>query len=112
MSSRTAQAPPATDAVAYAPPDGYTLLAAVSTNMVNPVLCSNLNFNFIRDIAMVAGLTRSPLVLEVNPSVPVNSVPELIAYVKAHASKISLGSFGTATISHVAYCLRRRPASK
>lgn len=92
----------ATEAVAHAPPDGYTLLAAVSTNTVNPALYSNLNFNFIRDIAMVAGLTRSPLVLEVNPAVPVTSVPELIAYVKANPGKISLGSFGTGTISHIA----------
>jgi tripartite-type tricarboxylate transporter receptor subunit TctC len=92
----------ATDAVAHALPDGYTLLAAVSTNTVNPALYSNLNFDFIRDIAMVAGLTRSPLVLEVNASVPVSSVPELIAYVKAHPGKINLGSFGTGTISHVA----------
>jgi tripartite-type tricarboxylate transporter receptor subunit TctC len=92
----------ATDAVAHAPPDGYTLLAAVSTNTVNPALYPNLNFDFIRDIAMVAGLTRSPLVLEVNAAVPVSSVPELIAYVKAHPGKINLGSFGTGTISHVA----------
>jgi tripartite-type tricarboxylate transporter receptor subunit TctC len=100
----------ATDAVAHAPPDGYTLLAAVSTNTVNPALYPNLNFNFIRDIAMVAGLTRSPLVLEVNPSVPVSSVPELIAYAKAHPGKISLGSFGTGTISHVAGVLFKTQA--
>jgi tripartite-type tricarboxylate transporter receptor subunit TctC len=92
----------ATEAVAHSPPDGYTLLAAVSTNTVNPALYPNLNFNFIRDIAMVAGLTRAPLVLEVNPSVPVNSVPELIAYVKTNPDKISLASFGTGTVSHVA----------
>src|SRR6516165_9017302 len=92
----------ATEAVAHAQPDGYTLLTAVSTNTVNPALYSNLNFNFIHDIAMVAGLTRAPLVLEVNPSVPVSSVPELITYVKAHPGKTSLASFGTGTISHVA----------
>jgi tripartite-type tricarboxylate transporter receptor subunit TctC len=86
----------------HAQPDGYTLLAAVATNTVNPALYSNLNFNFIHDIAMVAGLTRAPLVLEVNPSVPVSSVPELIGYVKAHPGKISLGSFGAGTTSHVA----------
>src|SRR5215469_3669098 len=61
----------ATEAVVRAPPDGYTLLAAVSTNTVNPALYPNLNFNFIRDIAMVAGIERNPLVLEVNPAVPV-----------------------------------------
>ena len=92
----------ATEAVAHAAPDGYTLLAAVSTNTINPALYTKLSFNFIRDIAMVAGIHRSPLVLEVNPSVPVTSVPELIAYAKANAGKISLASFGAGTISHVA----------
>lgn len=94
----------ATEAVAHAPADGYTLLAAVSTNTVNPALYPNLNlnFNFIRDIAMVAGLTRSPEVLEVNPAVPIRSVPELIAYVRSNPGKLSLGSFGTGTLSHVA----------
>lgn len=100
----------ATEAVAHAPPDGYTLLAAVSTNTVNPALYPNLNFNFIRDIAMVAGVTRSPLVLEVNPAVPVGSVAELIAYVKAHPGKLSLASFGTGTISHVAGVLFKTEA--
>jgi tripartite-type tricarboxylate transporter receptor subunit TctC len=101
----------ATEAVAHAPPDGYTLLIAVSTNTVNPALYPDLNFNFIRDIAMVAGLTNFPLVLEVNPAVPVNSVPELIAYVKAHPGKISLASFGTGTISQVAGELFKMQAS-
>jgi tripartite-type tricarboxylate transporter receptor subunit TctC len=92
----------ATEEVAHAPPDGYTLLAAVSTNTLNPALYPNLNFNFIRDIAMVAGLTRSAEVLEVNSALPITSVPELIAYVKANPGKLSLGSFGTGTISHIA----------
>src|SRR5215475_43321 len=100
----------ATEAVVRAPPDGYTLLAAVSTNTINPALYSNLNFNFMRDIAMVAGLTRSSLVLEVNPAVPVTSVPELIAYIKAHPGKINLASFGTGTISHVAGILFKTEA--
>ena len=100
----------ATEAVAHASPDGYTLLAAVSTNTVNPALYPDLNFNFVRDIAMVAGLTRSPLVLEVNPAVPINSVPELIAYVKAHPGKINLASFGTGTISQVAGLLFKTEA--
>jgi tripartite-type tricarboxylate transporter receptor subunit TctC len=91
----------ATEAVAHAAPDGYTLLAAVGTNTINPALYSNLSFNFIRDIAMVAGVFRSPLVLEVIPSVPVKSVPELIAYAKANPGKVTLASFGTATVSHV-----------
>jgi tripartite-type tricarboxylate transporter receptor subunit TctC len=92
----------ATEAVAHAAPDGYTLLAAVSTNTINPALYTKLSFNFICDIAMVAGIHRSPLVLEVNPSVPVTSVPDLIAYAKANPGKISLASFGSGTISHVA----------
>jgi len=100
----------ATEAVAHAAPDGYTLLAAVSSNTVNPALYPDLNFNFIRDIAMVGGLTRSPLVLEVNSAVPVGSVPELIAYVKAHPGKLSLASFGTGTISHVAGLLFKTQA--
>ena len=100
----------ATEAVAHASPDGYTLLAAVSTNTVNPALYPDLNFNFVRDIAMVAGLTRSPLVLEVNPAVAINSVPELIAYVKAHPGKINLASFGTGTISQVAGLLFKTEA--
>jgi tripartite-type tricarboxylate transporter receptor subunit TctC len=92
----------ATEEVARALPDGYTLLAAVSTNTINPALYPNLNFNFIHDIAMVAGLTRSAEVLEVNPALPITSVYELIAYVRANPGKLSLGSFGTGTISHVA----------
>lgn len=100
----------ATEAVAHSPPDGYTLLAAVSTNTVSPALYPDLNFNFVRDIAMVAGLTRSPLVLEVNPSVPVTSVPDLIAYVKTNPGKISLASFGTGTLSHVAGVLFKTQA--
>src|SRR6516164_1784366 len=92
----------ATEAVVRSPPDGYTLLAAVSSNTMNPALYTNLGFNFIRDIAMVAGIQRSPLVLEVHPSLRVTSVPELIAYVKANPRKISLASFGSGTISQVA----------
>jgi len=65
----------ATEAVAHAAPDGYTLLVAVGTNTINPALYPNLNFNFIRDLAMVAGILRTLLVLEVNPAVPVTSVP-------------------------------------
>jgi len=92
----------ATEAVAHAAPDGYTLLVAVGTNTINPALYPNLNFNFIRDLAMVAGILRTPLVLEVNPAVPVKSVPELIAYAKANPGKLAIGSFGTGSISHIA----------
>ncbi len=92
----------ATEAVAHAAPDGYTLLAAVGTNSFNGVLYPNLSFDFIRDFAMVAGIQVTPLVLEVNPALPVQSVPELIAYAKANPGKVNMASFGTGTISQVA----------
>jgi len=91
----------ATEAVVRSSPDGYTLLGASSTNTINSALYKNLNFNFVDDIAMVAGIVRSPLVLEVHPAVPARTVLEFIAYVKANPGKISLASFGTGTISHV-----------
>jgi len=91
----------ATEAAVRAPPDGYTLLVAVGANTINPALYT-LNFDFIADMAMVAGILRTPLVLEVNPSLPVNSVPKLIAYAKANPGKIAIGSFGTGSISHIA----------
>jgi tripartite-type tricarboxylate transporter receptor subunit TctC len=92
----------ATEAAAHAPADGYTLLAAVGSNTINPALYHNLSFNFIRDMRMVAGIYRSPLVLEVIPALPVHSVPELIAYAKANPGKVTLASFGTGTVSHIA----------
>ena len=92
----------ATEAVVRSPPDGYTLLAAVSSNTINPALYTKVGYNFVRDIAMVTGIHRSPLVLEVNSSVPVTSVPELVGYAKANPGKVSLASFGSGTISHVA----------
>jgi tripartite-type tricarboxylate transporter receptor subunit TctC len=92
----------AVEAVVRAPADGYTLLQVTSANAVNASLYDKLNFNFIRNIAPVAGTTRSPLVLEVHPTLPVNTVTELISYAKANPGKISLASYGTATISHLA----------
>ena len=92
----------ATEAVARAAPDGYTLLAAVGSNTINPALYPDLSFNFIRDFAMVGGIYRSPLVLEVIASLPVKTVPELIAYAKANPGKVTLASFGTGTVSHIA----------
>jgi tripartite-type tricarboxylate transporter receptor subunit TctC len=92
----------AAEAVVRSQPDGYTLFAFSTTNTINPALYPNLNFNFIRDIAMVGGVSRSPFVLEVNPSVPVTSVPELIAYAKSNPGKITLASNGTGAASHLA----------
>jgi tripartite-type tricarboxylate transporter receptor subunit TctC len=92
----------AAEAVVRAPADGYTLLLTGPSNAINATIYDKLNYNFIRDIIMFAGVTRTPLVLEVNPALQVNSVPELIAYAKANPGKISLASYGTGTISHVA----------
>jgi tripartite-type tricarboxylate transporter receptor subunit TctC len=92
----------ATEAVAHAAPDGYTVLAAVGSNTINPALYPDLSFNFIRDFAMVGGIYRSPLVLEVIASLPAKTVPELIAYAKANPGKVTLASFGTGTVSHIA----------
>jgi tripartite-type tricarboxylate transporter receptor subunit TctC len=92
----------ATETVARAPADGYTLLTVGSTTTINTTLYERLNFDLNRDLAMVAGLNNSPLVLEVHPAVPVNSVPELIAHAKANPGRISMASFGTGSISHVA----------
>src|SRR6266704_2318983 len=74
----------ATEAVVRAPPDGYTLLVATSVNAINATLYEKLNYNLIRDIAPVASIHREPFLVEVNPSVPVKTVPELIAYAKAN----------------------------
>jgi tripartite-type tricarboxylate transporter receptor subunit TctC len=91
-----------TEAVVRAPADGYTLLAVTATNTVNATLYDKLNFNLNRDITTIAGILRSPLVLEVHPALPVNTVPEFIAYAKANSGRISMASFGTGTTSHVA----------
>ncbi|HEY2534615.1 MAG TPA: tripartite tricarboxylate transporter substrate binding protein [Xanthobacteraceae bacterium] len=92
----------ATEAVAKAVPDGYTLLTCASANPINAALYTRLNFNFIRDIAPVAGLVRVPLVLLVNPSFPAATFPAFIAYAKAHPGKINLATPGTGTPMHVA----------
>jgi tripartite-type tricarboxylate transporter receptor subunit TctC len=91
-----------TQAVVNSPPDGYTLLLVGSFNAVNATLYEKLNYNFIRDIAPVAGIIAAPYVMEVNPSVPAKSVPEFIAYAKANPRKLSMASAGTGTASHVA----------
>jgi tripartite-type tricarboxylate transporter receptor subunit TctC len=83
-------------------PDGYTLLMVGGYNAVNATLYTNLNFNFIRDIAPVASVIRYPSVMVVNPSVPAKSVPEFIAYAKANPGKINMASGGTGTPPHLA----------
>jgi tripartite-type tricarboxylate transporter receptor subunit TctC len=92
----------ATEAVVRAQPDGYTLLMVIATNAINATLYEKLNFNFIRDIAPVASVVIVPYVLEVNPCVPANTVPELIAYAKANPGKLSFGSSGSGSMQHVA----------
>ena len=90
-----------TETVVKAPPDGYTLLLAGTPNAINATLYEKLNFNFIRDIASVAGISRAPLVMAVHPSVPATTVPEFIAYAKANPGKISMASAGIGAPSHV-----------
>jgi tripartite-type tricarboxylate transporter receptor subunit TctC len=90
-----------TEAVVRAPADGYTLLMVGLSNAINATLYDKLNFNFIRDIAPVAGIDREPLVMVVNPSVPAKTVPEFIAYAKANPGKINMASAGNGTPSHV-----------
>ena len=92
----------ATEAVVRAPADGYTLLVVTASNAINATLYDKLNFNFMRDIAPVAGIIRYPLVMQVNPSFPGKTVPEFIDYAKANAGKISYGSGGIGTSIHVA----------
>jgi tripartite-type tricarboxylate transporter receptor subunit TctC len=91
----------AVETVVHSSPDGYTLMAFSITNTINPALFAHLNFNFIHDMSAVAGVMSTPLVLEVNPAIPVNSIPELIAYAKANPGKISLGNYGIGSTSHV-----------
>jgi len=89
-------------AAVSAAPDGYTLLLALATNVINPSLYKSLPFDFQRDIAPVAGLVELPLVMDVNPALPAKTVPEFIAYAKANPGKINFASFGARTISQLA----------
>jgi tripartite-type tricarboxylate transporter receptor subunit TctC len=91
----------ATDAVVKAPPDGYTLLQVTVTNAINATLYDKLNFDIIRDIAPVAGVSRSVGVMLVNPSVPAKTVLEFIAHAKANPGKINMASGGNGTNQHL-----------
>jgi tripartite-type tricarboxylate transporter receptor subunit TctC len=91
----------ATEAVVKAAPDGYTLLMVSPPNVINATLYEKLNFNFLRDIAPIAAIARVANVMEVNPSVPISSVPEFIAYAKASPGKINFASAGVGTSQHV-----------
>jgi tripartite-type tricarboxylate transporter receptor subunit TctC len=92
----------ATEAVVRSAPDGYTLLLINSQNTINAALYTKLNFDFVRDIAPIALVDRVPLVMEVNPSFPVKTVPEFIAYAKANPGKINMASAGIGGPQHVA----------
>jgi tripartite-type tricarboxylate transporter receptor subunit TctC len=90
-----------TETVVKSPPDGYTLLMVTPANTINATLYDNLNFNFIRDIAPIASISRDPNVMLVNPSVPVKTVPEFIAYAKARPGQLSMASAGNGSSSHM-----------
>jgi tripartite-type tricarboxylate transporter receptor subunit TctC len=90
------------EAVVRASADGYTLLLVGSNNYINATLYQNLNFNFIRDITPIGSIGRTPLVMEVNPSVPVKTVDEFIAYVRANPGKLNMASGGNGTPVHMA----------
>src|SRR6266404_7045005 len=92
----------ATDAVARASPDGYTLLLITSTNAINTTFYDKLSFDFIRDIVPIASIARVPLVMEVHPSAPARTVAEFIAYAKANPGKVNMASAGTGALTHVA----------
>jgi tripartite-type tricarboxylate transporter receptor subunit TctC len=89
------------EAVVRSPADGYTLLVVGTTAAINATLFEKLSYNFIRDIAPVASIVRVPHVMQVNPSLPVATVPEFIAHAKANPGKISMGSGGNGSPAHV-----------
>lgn len=91
-----------TEAVVRAQPDGHTLLWVVSANAINATLYKKLNFNFLTDIATVAGVARFPLIMEVGPSAATKTVPEFIAYAKANPGKINVASSGNGSSQHLA----------
>jgi tripartite-type tricarboxylate transporter receptor subunit TctC len=90
-----------TEAVVNAPPDGYTLLLINPANAINATLYEKLNFNFIRDIAPVGGLSRESNVMVVNPTVPAKTVPQFIAYAKDNSGKVNMASAGVGSGVHM-----------
>ncbi len=92
----------AAETIVRAPPDGYTLLYVANTNAINSTLYKDLQFNFIRDIVAVAGISRNPLIMEVNPSFPAQTVPKFITYAKANPGKINMASAGNGTTTQMA----------
>jgi tripartite-type tricarboxylate transporter receptor subunit TctC len=91
----------ATEAAVRAPADGYALLMVASANSITPTLYDRLNFNFIQDIAPIAGTNSNPYIMVVNPSLPAKTVPEFIAYAKTNPGKINMGSSGVGTVLHL-----------
>jgi tripartite-type tricarboxylate transporter receptor subunit TctC len=91
----------ATESVAKSQPDGYTVMELATVNAINASLYENLNYDFIRDIVLVAGIGQGPAVMEVNPKFQATTVGEFIAYVKANPGKINMGSAGIGTPQHV-----------
>jgi len=91
----------ATEAVSRAPADGYSLLLITAPNAINAALYEKLNFDFKRDIVAVSGITRAPLVIEVSPSLPARTLPELIASARSNPGKITIGTAGTGSVSHL-----------
>ena len=91
----------ATEAVVRAPPDGYTLLLVAPANAINATLYEKLNFDFLRDMDPVAAIIRFPNVVVVHPSLPINSIPELIAYAKANPGKLNMASSGNGSTIHM-----------
>jgi tripartite-type tricarboxylate transporter receptor subunit TctC len=91
----------AAEAAVRAPADGYTFFLPTAANAINATLYDRLNFNFLRDIAPVAGINRFPLVMMVNSSFPAKTVPEFIAYAKTNPGKINMASIGNGTSPHV-----------